>query len=58
MDPRWLYTKVVAQKGRSVKLDAMMGWIGQVSHHLGSLVGAIELTVLHAFVYQIGYFDA
>jgi hypothetical protein len=32
----------MAQKGCTDKLDAMMGWIGQVSHHLGSLLGAIE----------------
>jgi hypothetical protein len=33
----------------------MIGWIGVVSHPLQSLSGAIELTVLCAFV---GHFDA
>ena len=45
--------KVVAGKGCS-------GWalIGHVSHHLGSILGAIELTVLCAFICTVGYFDA
>ena len=36
----------------------MIGWIGVVSHHLQSLLGAIELTVLCASVHRARYFDA
>ena len=36
----------------------MTRWIGLVSCHLGSPRGAIELTVLCAFVCKVGYFDA
>ena len=36
----------------------MIGQIGVVSHHLRSLLGAIELTILCAFVCRVGYFDA
>jgi hypothetical protein len=38
--------------------DAVIGQIGVVSHHLQSLLGAIELTTLCAFIYRVGYFDA
>ena len=34
----------------------MIGQIGAVSHYLQSLLGAIELTVLCAFVYTVEYF--
>ena len=40
------------------KKDDMIGWIAAVSHHLWSLLGAIELTILCAFVYKAWYFDA
>ena len=33
----------------------MVGWIGLVSHHLGPLLGALELTILCAFVRKVGY---
>ena len=36
----------------------MIGRIGVVSHHLQSLLGAIELTVSSAFICIVGYFDA
>ena len=36
----------------------MIGPIGVVSQHLRSFLGAIELTVLCAFVSQVNYFDA
>ena len=36
----------------------MVGPIGFVSHHLGSLLSAIKLTALCAFVCRIRYFDA
>ena len=36
----------------------MVGQIGVVSHHLQSLLGVIELTVLCIFVCRAGYFDA
>ena len=39
----------------------MMQWLGRmvvVSHHLQSFLGAIELTVLWAFVCKVGCFDA
>ena len=38
--------------------DVVIGWTGDVSHHLPSLLGAIELIALNAFVCTIGYFDA
>ena len=36
----------------------MIGWIGVVSHHLQSPLGAIELTVLCAFVSRVSYLIA
>ena len=36
----------------------MIGQIGVVSHHLRSIVNAIELNVLCAFVCIVEYFDA
>ena len=36
----------------------MIDWIGVVSHHLRSLLDAIELTVLCASVCRVRYFDA
>jgi hypothetical protein len=35
----------------------VIGWIGHISHHLGSVLSAIELTVLCVFVSIVGYFD-
>ena len=35
----------------------MIDWIGVVSHHLRSLLGAIKLTVLRVFVCRVEYFD-
>ena len=58
MDPKWLFVKVVAQKGCSDRPGAMIGRIGHVSHHLGSLLDTIELTVLCAFLCKVRYFDA
>ena len=43
--------KSVGMKGCNNKWDAMIGRIGVRSHHLRSLLGAIELTVLYAFAY-------
>ena len=42
MDSNWLFVQVVTQKGCNDKLDAMIGWIGVVSHHLRSILSAIE----------------
>ena len=36
----------------------MIGQIGHVSHHLESLVVAIKLTIVYAFVCKVGYFEA
>ena len=36
----------------------MIAWIGIISCHLQSLLGAIELIVLCAFMCKVGYFDA
>ena len=36
----------------------MIGRIGHVSHHLGSLLGAIGLTDFWVFMCKVGYFDA
>jgi hypothetical protein len=41
--------------------DAVVHPIGLVSHHLGRLLDAIELTIcvhLYKFVCRVGYFDA
>lgn len=38
--------------------DVVIGWIGFGSHQLGSLLGAIELTVLCAILCRVGYFNA
>ena len=57
MDPKWLIVKVVARKGRSDMPYTTVGWTGLVSHHLGSLLGAIEFTVLCAFICTVGYLD-
>jgi len=35
----------------------VIGQMGQVSHQLGSLLGAIEFLVLRALVCRVGYFD-
>ena len=49
---------MVARKGCIDRLDVVIGQIGLVSRHLGSLLGAIGLTVLCAFVCKVGHFDA
>ena len=36
----------------------MISQIGVVSHHLQSLLGAIELAILCTFICRVGYFDA
>ena len=43
VDPKWLIGKVVARKGYNEGLDALICRISIVSHHLQSLMGAIEL---------------
>ena len=48
----------MAQKGCVDRWDVVIGWIGVVSHHLQSPLGAIELTVLCAFVCNVGYLIA
>jgi hypothetical protein len=50
VDPKWLSVKVVAFC--NVGLDRC------VSHHLQSLMGAIEFIVLCAFVCKVRPFDA
>ena len=37
---------------------AVIGQIGHVPHHLGSLLGGNKLTILCAFVCKVGSFDA
>ena len=58
VDSKWLIVKVVVQKGCSDRWEAMIGHIGVVSHHLWSLLGVIELTILCAFVCNMGCFHA
>ena len=58
VDPKWLIVKTMARKGCCDGHDAVNGWIGHVSHHLGSVSGAIALIVLRAFVCGVGCFDA
>jgi hypothetical protein len=45
-------------KGSSDRWDIVIDQIGVVSHHLRSLLGVIELTVLFAFICKVAYFDA
>ena len=53
MNPKWLVVKVVAQKGCNDRLDAVIGWKGPVAQHLGSLLGAIEVTIMCAFACRV-----
>jgi hypothetical protein len=50
--------KIANHKSNVPKKEAVIDWIGLVSHRLGSVLGAIELPVLCAFVCIVGYFDA
>lgn len=50
--PKMIYYK------HGVWNDAMIGQIGHFWQHLESLLGAIELIVLCAFICRVGYFDA
>jgi len=50
--------KSVVQKGCCDMPDAVIGWIGRLPRHLGSLLGVIELTIFYEFVCRVGYFDA
>ena len=58
MDPKWLVVKVLVRKGCTNRWDVVIERIGVVSHHLRSLLGAIGLIVLCAFVCRVEYFDA
>ena len=51
MDPTRLIIKVVVQKGSNDKPYAMVSKIGFVSYHLGSLLGALELTIFCVHLY-------
>ena len=51
MGPNWLVVKEMGHKGCSDR-DAVIARVGHVSHHLGSLLGAIELIVLCTFRMQ------
>ena len=48
----------MAREGCSDSLDAVIGWLGHLLHHLRSLLGAIEVTVLCAFVCRVRCYDA
>ena len=54
MVPKWLIIKALVRKGWSDRPDEVIGWIGHVSHHLGPLLGAIELTDSCAFACKVG----
>ena len=56
--PNSVIVKVVVQKGCNARPDAVIGQIDHLSHHLGSLLRGIELTVLCGFVCRVEYFDA
>ena len=58
VDPKWLIVKVVVQNGSNDRPEAVIGRIGHASHLLGSLLGAIELTISCAFVCRVGYSNA
>ena len=58
MGPKWLIIKVVASNECNYNPNAMINWISHVSHHLRSLLGGIELTILCAFVFKVRHFDA
>ena len=55
---KWLTIKLVAPKGCSYRLDAVIGRTGLASHHLESLLGVIDLIVLCAFMCKVKYYDA
>jgi hypothetical protein len=52
VDPHGFVVRVVAQKGCSDWADKCY------SHHLRSVLGAIELTILCVFLCGVRYFDA
>ena len=58
MDPIWLVVIVVTQRVCNDRWEVPNDQIGVVSHHLRSLLGGLELTVLYAFLYRVGYFDS
>ena len=53
-----MIAKVVAQKECSDRLDATIRQLRLISHLLGSLLGAIVLTILCVVVRIVRYFDA
>ena len=58
--PKKIYSKSGGLKRVQHRPGAVIGWIGHVSHRLGSIFSAIELIILCAFVCRVGirYFDA
>lgn len=58
MDSKWLILKVLVRNKCNDRSDAVIGWIGHVSVHLGSLLSPNELTILCALVCRVGHFDA
>ena len=54
MDLKWLIIKVGPLKGCNDKWVVVIGWSGYVSHNMQSLLGAIDLTILCAFVCKVG----
>jgi hypothetical protein len=60
IEVEWLLCgpKMANCKSGGMKKDTMIGWIEHVLHHLSSLLGAIDFTVLCAFIFRVWYFDA
>ena len=54
--PKIANCKIGGLIGCNERPYAVIGRISHVSHHLGSLLGAMELHVLYAFVCKVGYF--
>ena len=48
---------MVARKGCNDRWNAVVGWIGVVSHRLQSLSGGIAYIILCACVCRVGYLN-
>ena len=52
VDPKRLIVKVVTKKDAVLR---WICWIGVISHHMHSLLNAIESIVLYPFICKVGY---
>lgn len=52
-----IYKRGDSKRMCSDRSNTMIGQIGHVAHYLGSLLHAIESTIMSAFVCRVGHFD-